>query len=242
MYNTFQQPDPDQLHVHEQLGRRRRRDVQRLQQPDPDQLHVHEQLGRPRGGGMYNYSSSPTLTNCTFTGNSAEDDGGGMYNNSSSPTLTDCTFTNNSADSGGGMYNSMQQPDPDQLHVHGQLGRTRRRRDVQLLQQPDPDQLHVHGATRPDGRRRDGQLRSSSPTLTDCTFTGNSAESIGGGMYNRLQQPDPDQLHVHEQLGRLPAAGCTTRLQQPDPDQLHVHEQLGLTMAAGCTTPSAARP
>ena len=50
-----------------------RRDVQLLQQPDPDQLHVHEQLGRITvGGGMYNCSSSPILTDCTFTNNSAD--------------------------------------------------------------------------------------------------------------------------------------------------------------------------
>ena len=49
------------------------------------------------GGGMYNYSSSPTITNCTFTSNSAGY-GGGMGNYSySSPTLTNCTFTSNSA-------------------------------------------------------------------------------------------------------------------------------------------------
>ncbi|MDC0992084.1 hypothetical protein OAR33_00765, partial [bacterium] len=44
------------------------------------------------GGGMYMYQCSPTLTNCTFTSNSA-DFGGGMYNRSSSPALTNCTFT-----------------------------------------------------------------------------------------------------------------------------------------------------
>ena len=50
------------------------------------------------GGGMYNTGdSSPTLTDCTFTGNTASL-GGGMYNSSSSsPTLTDCVFTNNSS-------------------------------------------------------------------------------------------------------------------------------------------------
>ena len=61
------------------------------------------------GGGMYNYSSSPTLTNCTFTSNSASlYHGGGMCNQAySSPTLTNCTFTSNSAsDYGGGMFNS----------------------------------------------------------------------------------------------------------------------------------------
>ena len=56
---------------------------------------------------MYNDTSSPTLTNVTFSGNSATSDGGGMYNYaSSSPTLTNVTFSGNSAtDYGGGMYN-----------------------------------------------------------------------------------------------------------------------------------------
>jgi hypothetical protein len=51
------------------------------------------------GGGMRNSSSSPTLTNCTFTSNSA-DYGGGMYNSSSSPTLTNCNFCGNVDGSG----------------------------------------------------------------------------------------------------------------------------------------------
>ena len=64
-----------------------------------------------RGGGMTNYFSDPTLTNCTFTANTATDDGGGMYNWFSSPTLTNCIFTNNTAtDSGGGMYNYNSNP------------------------------------------------------------------------------------------------------------------------------------
>ena len=82
------------------------------------------------GGGMYNYSSNPTLIGCTFTENSTINYGGGMLNyNNSSPTLTDCTFTNNSSDrAGGGMYN----------------------------------------------------YTSSSPTLINCTFTGNLPDTISG--------------------------------------------------------------
>ena len=58
------------------------------------------------GGGMYNTHSSPTITNCVFSGNLA-DAGGGMYNNSS-PTITNCTFSGNSATlSGGGMFHSV---------------------------------------------------------------------------------------------------------------------------------------
>ncbi|MHC4499589.1 MAG: right-handed parallel beta-helix repeat-containing protein, partial [Planctomycetota bacterium] len=60
---------------------------------------------RNQGGGMYNRDSSPTVKNCTFTGNSAGY-GGGMLNDSSSPTITDCNFIDNTAtDFGGGMEN-----------------------------------------------------------------------------------------------------------------------------------------
>ena len=88
------------------------------------------------GGGMYNYSSNPTVTDCTFVGNSAYD-GGGMYNTyGSRPIVSNCAFSSNSAgNSGGGMYNF-----------------------------------------------------SSSPIVSYCTFTGNSASGDwtdgGGGMYN----------------------------------------------------------
>jgi Secretion system C-terminal sorting domain len=60
------------------------------------------------GGGMYNDNASPTLTNCTISGNSAAISGGGILNKdiSSSPILTNCTISGNSADYGGGMYGS----------------------------------------------------------------------------------------------------------------------------------------
>jgi hypothetical protein len=58
------------------------------------------------GGGICNNSSSPTVTNCIFSGNGAGGGGimgfgGGMCNYSSSPTVTNCTFSSNSADFGG---------------------------------------------------------------------------------------------------------------------------------------------
>jgi hypothetical protein len=62
---------------------------------------------------MYNWSSSPTVTNCTFSGNSA-DFGGGMSNRDcSSPTVTNSTFSGNSASTdGGGMLNSSSSSSP----------------------------------------------------------------------------------------------------------------------------------
>ena len=65
------------------------------------------------GGGMFNQNSSPTVTNCTFSGNNTGPyigDGGGMYNGSSSPAVTNCTFSKNSGRYGGGMFNIDSNP------------------------------------------------------------------------------------------------------------------------------------
>jgi len=60
------------------------------------------------GGGMYNLGSSPTVTNCTFRGNSATGDGGAMANwQGSRPTVSHCTFSGNSASSGGAIFNML---------------------------------------------------------------------------------------------------------------------------------------
>jgi hypothetical protein len=76
------------------------------------------------GGGMWNgASSSPTLTNVTFSGNSAGFSGGGMYNTSSSPTLTNVTFSGNSAVVfGGGMYNAFSSPALSNCILFGDSG------------------------------------------------------------------------------------------------------------------------
>ena len=114
------------------------------------------------GGGMYNSSGSPTLTNCTFTANSAGQNGGGLYNLSSSPTLTNCTFTGNSATHGGGLYNYLSSPTLTNCtftaNSAGQYG----------------GGLHNY---------------YSSLTLTNCTFTGNSASNGGGGLHNSSSSP-----------------------------------------------------
>ncbi len=61
------------------------------------------------GAGMYNEASSPSLTNMTFSDNTASG-GGGMRNNSSSPNLTNVIFYDNTALVGGGMYNDNANP------------------------------------------------------------------------------------------------------------------------------------
>jgi len=56
-----------------------------------------------RGGGIYNSSGSPLVTNCIFSGNTAEN-GGALYNLSNA-RVVNCTFTNNSTTTGGGIHN-----------------------------------------------------------------------------------------------------------------------------------------
>jgi len=120
-----------------------------------------ERLGR--GGGMCNWdSSSPTVTNCTFSGNSAGY-GGGMYNYGH-PTVTNCTFTGNEANDGGGMANeNRSSPTVTNCTFSG------------------------NSATNYGGGMRN--TRSSIPTVTNCTFSGNSAGRTGGGMYNGGSNP-----------------------------------------------------
>ncbi len=60
-----------------------------------------------RGGGWYNTTnSSPTVTNCIFTGNASKEYGGGIYNKDvgCKPVVTECQFSNNYSKRGGGIY------------------------------------------------------------------------------------------------------------------------------------------
>jgi len=56
-----------------------------------------------RGGGIYITSGSPLITNCLFRSNTAEN-GGALYNLSNAQVVN-CTFTENSTTAGGGIYN-----------------------------------------------------------------------------------------------------------------------------------------
>ena len=109
------------------------------------------------GGGMYNESFSPTVSNCTFCDNTA-DFGGGMYNISSGPSVSNCTFSGNTADTGGGMYNWASGP------------------SISNCTFSDNTAIYGGGMT---------NEYCSSPKVENCTFSNNAAE-VGGGICNTM--------------------------------------------------------
>jgi hypothetical protein len=138
------------------------------------------------GGGMYNDSSSPIVTSCTFSGNVASA-GGGMYNGSS-PTVTNCTLSGNSAGSGGGMYNeSYSSPTVTNCTFSGNSAGSGGGMHNNSHSSPTVTSCTFSGNTAADyggGMANYGAF----PTVTNCTFSGNSAADFGGGMGNSTSE------------------------------------------------------
>ncbi len=138
------------------------------------------------GGGMFNAGSSPTVTNCTFNGNSAALLGGGMTNlGSSSPAVTNCTFSGNSALFGGGMVNTLSSsPTVTNCTFNGNSASVAAGGGMYNFESsPTVTNCTFSGNTSDGG----GGMSNTggSPTVTNCTFSGNSAVG-GGGMLNTL--------------------------------------------------------
>ncbi len=162
----------------------------------------HSRKEHDYGGGMNNEGDSPTITNCTFTRNSARHIGGGMYNLWSSPTVTNCTFMDNSSNRGGGMYNQTgSNPKVTNCTFIGNLVFSYRNDDDVVgggMYNGYASHTTVTNCTftgnfasryyNDDNVGSGGGMCNgyeSNTTVTNCTFTGNSADYSGGGMYNR---------------------------------------------------------
>lgn len=140
-----------------------------------------------RGGGMYLYSSSPTVVNCVFSDNTAADSGGGMYNDDSGPTVIDCTFTANTANkNGGGMNNYLASPELANCTFTSNSADLRgggMRNDQSSPTVADCTFTDNSAGSRGGGM---GNFPDSSPTVANCTFSGNTASLDGGGVWNAV--------------------------------------------------------
>lgn len=158
------------------------------------------------GGGMYNYYASPTVTNCTFSGNLAlggayDSDSGGMYNHSGSPTVVNCTFNENSGWNGGGMYNVYCSTGPKLTNCT----------------------FTSNSASSWGGGGMDNYY--SNPTLTNQLYLQRKLSLVRWRDTPTLRQPDADQLYLQRQLCQRWGRNTSGR-GQPDADQLYLQWQL----------------
>ncbi len=149
------------------------------------------------GGGMYNYNiSDPTLTHCTFSGNWAAN-GGGMYNVSSTPTLANCTFSGDWATSGGGMHNVYySNPTLTNCSFSGNSGGSGGGMYNAFYSNPTLTGCTFSGNSAHYGGGM--QNISVSPTLTNCTFSGNAVDYDGGAVYNAQSSPTLTNCSLHD--------------------------------------------
>lgn len=123
---------------------------------------------------MANWESSPSLSGCVFTANTASI-GGAMYNQLSTVTIVGSSFCD--VHRGGGMKNT---GDSDPLVIGCEFVENA----VQghwFGPQIGGEYLPGHG----------GGIYNSGgdPTVINCTFIGNSASDLGGGIYNLHGHP-----------------------------------------------------
>jgi hypothetical protein len=113
------------------------------------------------GGGMNNHDGSPSVANCSFTGNASFADGGGIRNwGDSKPLIMNCIFTGNSSgQEGGGIMNG---PGSGSSVINC---------------------IFIENKAGEDG----GGMYNNQTVYTlimNCTFVRNSVNLTGGGMYN----------------------------------------------------------
>jgi len=174
-----------------------------------------------KGGGMFNDTGSPTLSNCTFIGNAARWNGGGMYNRLCNSMLSNCTFSGNSAGTpsgghGGGIYNYRSSPTLTNCTFSGNWAGQGGGMSNMCYSSPtisscifsnnsanfgagmgakDCSSIAVTRCTfsgnSAGGRGGGAEYINSSPTLTNCIFVGNSAASRYGGAISVMNTSTP---------------------------------------------------
>ena len=179
--------------------------------------------GLDSGGGIYCVESSPTIRNCTFLQNVADQEGGGLYVRSGEPQVIGCRFVGNAAGKGGGAcvfsigvnppwnpvfdgcrFTSNEAKDIDERNFpFGEGG---------ALYIENTDTL-IDGCIFQDNHSgvRSGALHSEDQQLEliDCGFEDNSS-AIGGAMYARGSSLDFEGcLFKMNRAGAIHAEGCS---------------------------------
>jgi hypothetical protein len=152
--------------------------------------------------GIYCYGASPTITNCIVTDNFANSYGGGIRcQNYSYPTIRNCTISSNSAIAGGGIYSGQPVPPPPPPGSAPYA--------TSVIEMFAPTYCIITNCviTGNTAQRGGGMYNSgTSPVLTNCTFSSNTASVAVGGLYNYSSNPTlrncilwndtPPEVHV----------------------------------------------
>jgi hypothetical protein len=160
---------------------------------------ITEGFVRDYGGGMLIENSNPTVTNCTFSANTADRrepysqaGGGGMANvENSSPMVTNCTFSENSANQSGGMYNDDSSPTVNNCTFSGNKAEGGFGGSGGGMYNAYSSSTVTNCTFSQNDAYYGGGMYNAgnSPTVTNCTFSENSAGGGGGGMYNAWSKP-----------------------------------------------------
>jgi len=134
-----------------------------------------------RGGAFYCLKGNPEVTNCTIAGNSAATEGGGIYCCPySSPNINNCTITRNTAVRGGGIYCYKGGPTITQCTITGNAAQNG---GGVYSQESNP---RITSCIMSGNNALSGggvYCYASNPDMLNCTITGNSATNSGGGVF-----------------------------------------------------------
>ncbi len=135
--------------------------------------------GSDDGGGIYCFSSSPTIKNNIITGNSSPDEGGGIScQGSASPLIENNTITENSAFNGGGICCLSASPTIKNNTIMGNSAKWAG--GIKLYNSFSTVVNNIiTGNSATQGGGGFSCSDNTSPTIKNCTITGNSA-SWGG--------------------------------------------------------------
>jgi hypothetical protein len=157
-------------------------------------------VGANGGGGMYNYESSPILSNVVIKDNHAYGEwgfGGGMQNWQSSPILSNVVITGNTADSdhdpfsgpgpggGGGIFNYQSSPVLTNVVITGNTASVGAGAGIYnyLFSSPILTNVLIAGNQALITGGGIYNCLVGSPILTNVTIAGNRAGTTGGGMH-----------------------------------------------------------
>ena len=161
------------------------------------------------GGGILNPLGGVEIRNCSFYGNRASQSGGALYMENSTSTVTDCTFSGNTADWGGAIYNDKSASLIQRCFFESNFAVLQNGGGIFSTNFPAPEvdgctffknkagdrgggihitnNARVTSSTFIENEAADGGgifAIGSEPEVTNCTFSGNKATVNGGGMQN----------------------------------------------------------